>query len=259
MSQALENIELASLHFAPPVLVLGGIIVVAAGLFTWLGGLRWSMIIAAVLGSGVGLGCALVFTDRTIVPIALLTLIPAAFASFLKKPLIIMSGGVFAAVGCIVLFIAPSLDSISLNPPVHQMPYTDGTRSALTVQETALEIKAEVLFWADALATSAEGISPTAFAMGGGAAILVLGTGFIFPRLVASLTCASMGTVLINAGMVIVLLYKGARPLTHLYNKGAFFGIVTLAMIAFGTFSQLILCPGKAKRPDMETQNNGGK
>ena len=259
MSQALENIELASLHFAPPVLVLGGIIVVAAGLFAWLGGLRWSMIVAAILGSLVGLSCALLFTDRSIVPIALLTVVPAAFASFLKKPLIIMAGGGFAAVGCIVFFTGLSLENVSLRPPEHPMPYKDGQRSAISVEETAAEIKTEVLFWVDALEKSAEQITPTAIALGGGAAILVVGTGFIFPRLIASLTCASMGTALITAGMVFALLYKGARPLTHLYNKGAFFGVVILAMIAFGTFSQLILCPGKAKKPDMETQTRGGK
>ena len=57
------------------------------------------------------------------------------------------------------------------------------------------------------------------------------------------------GVALIFAGMVLVLLYKGARPLTGIYQMPAFFGFVVIAMTAFGTFAQLLLCPGRTKKP----------
>ncbi|RKY04303.1 MAG: hypothetical protein DRP66_11905 [Planctomycetota bacterium] len=79
------------------------------------------------------------------------------------------------------------------------------------------------------------------------------------PRFVAAATCASLGTVAIFAGMILVLLYKGARPLTGIYQMPAFFAAAVVAMAAFGTFVQLLLCPTRTKKPQGESETSGGK
>jgi hypothetical protein len=43
--------------------------------------------------------------------------------------------------------------------------------------------------------------------------------------------------------MVLLLLYKGAMPVTVIDRKAPFFAAVFGAMIAFGTIEQLVLCP----------------
>jgi len=70
-----------------------------------------------------------------------------------------------------------------------------------------------------------------------------LGTGFFFGRLVPALFCAACGTALIFAGMVLLLLFKGAESLEYISTNEPFYDTVFAAMLAFGTVVQLILCP----------------
>jgi hypothetical protein len=62
-------------------------------------------------------------------------------------------------------------------------------------------------------------------------------------NLTSALCSAVLGTLLIFAGMVLLLLYKGAMPVTVIDRKAPFFAAVFGAMIAFGTIEQLVLCP----------------
>ncbi len=255
MSKALENLELASLHFAPEILLVGGIIVIAAGLATWLGGLKLTPWIAAIIAAFAGLTVALLFTTPSPISICAMTAIPAGIACFLKKPIVIFAGAALVlAVGAII-GLGPTIKNAPLSPPRHLMPYEGGIRKALSVSETAMEIKAEALFWAETLKDAAKQAPTAGFAIGGVAALLVLAGGFVLPRLIAAVTCASLGTTMIYTGMIFVLLFKGARPLTHIYNRAPFYCSVAMAMIVFGTFTQLVLCPSISKNADSKQKS----
>ncbi|MHC4088531.1 MAG: hypothetical protein ACYSU5_25490 [Planctomycetota bacterium] len=62
-------------------------------------------------------------------------------------------------------------------------------------------------------------------------------------NLTSALCSAVLGALLIFAGMVLLLLYKGAMPVTVIDRKAPFFAAVFGAMVAFGTVEQLVLCP----------------
>ncbi len=248
------------MHFASQLLVGGGIVVVLAGLCIWLGGLRWIKFLAAGLGALAGLIGACIFTDGSATPLIAAALIAGGIGCFVKKPLVIFSGAALAAVAALVILATPAIGTAKdLNPPVHPMPYEDGQRKALTVSESVVELRGELLFWTATIASSVKRSSVTAPAIASVAAVIVIGAGFLMPRFVASVTCASLGTVLVFAGMILVLLYKGARPLTGIYHKPAFFSVAVVAMAAFGTFVQLLLCPTRKNKPQGESQTSGGK
>ena len=260
MAQSLQNIEISALHFASQLLVVGGIVVVLAGLCIWLGGLRWIKFLAAGLGASAGLIGACIFTDGGAVPFIATALIGGGLGCFVKKPVVIISGAVLAAVAALVILTTPAMAATKdLNPPMHPMPYEDGQRKTLTVSESAVELKDELLFWTATIASSVKSSSVATPAIACVAAVIVIGAGCVAPRFVAAVTCASLGTVTVFAGMILVLLYKGARPLTGMYQTPTFFGVAVVAMVAFGTFVQLLLCPGRTKKPQGESQTSGGK
>lgn len=70
----------------------------------------------------------------------------------------------------------------------------------------------------------------------------ILVTGSIFWRCIWALCCATLGTMLIFAGMILLLLYKGAVPISHISSKQSFYTAVFITMTAFGTIEQLLLC-----------------
>ena len=260
MAQSLQNFELSALHFASQLLVGGGIVVVLAGLCIWLGGLRWIKFLAAGLGALAGLIGACILTDGSATPLIAAALITGGLGCFVKKPLVILSGAVLAAVAALVIMATPAIAAAEdLNPPVHPIPYEDGQRKTLTVSESVVELRNELLFWTATIASTVKGSSVAAPATACVAAVIVIGAGFMMPRFVAAAICASLGTVTVFAGMILVLLYKGARPLTGMYHKPTLFAVVVVAMAAFGTFAQLLLCPARTKKPQDKSQTNGGK
>jgi len=64
--------------------------------------------------------------------------------------------------------------------------------------------------------------------------------------------------MLIFAGMIVMLLPKGSMPLTYLYDKAAFFKLTVMVMVAFGTVTQLLLCPVERRKHDGRTQKKAG-
>lgn len=257
MSEALKNLELASLHFAPEILVLGGIGVVVAGLAVWLGGLKFTAAIAAVTAAAIGLVVCLLFVTPSPVTICAVTMIPAAISCLLQKPFAILAGALLALTVGALIGMTSTLAGTPLSPPKHPYPYESGHRVALSIPQTAAEIKSEALFWADTFRDAAGRTAPVEFAAGAIAAVLLIGGGFLMPRQATAFACASLGTAMICVGMTLVLLYKGARPLTHLYSRGGFYGTVALAMIAFGAFTQLVLCPAKGKKKGGKKEKSG--
>jgi hypothetical protein len=87
----------------------------------------------------------------------------------------------------------------------------------------------------------------------------ILVTGSLFWHLASALCCAALGTMLIFAGMILLLLYKGAAPISRICGKQPFYTTVFIAMTAFGTTEQLLLCQRAKKRPTAKKQTNQGK
>jgi hypothetical protein len=75
-------------------------------------------------------------------------------------------------------------------------------------------------------------------------AVIFIAAGFFQWRFTSALCCAALGTMLVFAGMILLLLYKGAAPVSRLCLNQTFYLGVFAAMTAFGTIEQLLLCQG---------------
>ena len=94
-----------------------------------------------------------------------------------------------------------------------------------------------------------------AAACGVGAIVLV----FFLPRLTAAVIFGVIGTVVIFAAMILLLLNKGSQPMSHVYMNGGFYATAAVAMTVFGGGVQLLLCPRKKKKVDNEKDDKGDK
>jgi hypothetical protein len=73
-------------------------------------------------------------------------------------------------------------------------------------------------------------------------AVFFLAVGFSRQRLTSAFCCAVLGTMLIFAGMILLLLYKGAAPASRICQNQLFYQGIFGAMIVFGMAEQLLLC-----------------
>lgn len=77
----------------------------------------------------------------------------------------------------------------------------------------------------------------------------ILIAGSVFWRLVSALGCAVLGTLLIFAGMIMLLSYKGIQPVSYIGQRQSFYLGVFSAMVIFGMVAQLLFCRGVQKHP----------
>lgn len=87
----------------------------------------------------------------------------------------------------------------------------------------------------------------------------IVGAGFFFRRLVPALCCAALGTILIFAGMILLLLHKGSMPVSYISSRQPFYAVVFAAMIAFGTIEQLLFCRCAGKKSIAKKETSKGK
>jgi hypothetical protein len=73
-------------------------------------------------------------------------------------------------------------------------------------------------------------------------AVFFIVTGFFKQQLTSAFCCAALGTMLIFGGMILLLLYKGAAPISRICQNRLFYQSIFGIMTAFGMAEQLLLC-----------------
>jgi len=244
MLEIAQNFEQMSGRLSPIVLITPGLTAVIVGLIVWLAGLRFRRIIVAVLGAFIGSVCGLFAIGRNVVAAAVLAAVAALIAATLHRIFIaILAACLAAALGFSVGYLVKPYVGIS----EETIPTNE---SRLPVQGTALSVDESVRLMKGYLIDVGDKIRQVCSEMPlyNWAIIVVLlvifVTGeFYFWRLTTALYCATLGTLFVFAGMILLLLYKGAEPISGIRRGTLLYLGVFGVMIVFGTIEQLLLCP----------------
>lgn len=217
MIEISQNLEQMISELSPTFLVGVGIGSVLAGLFIWLGGLGFRKYLVAIAGAFAGGISGFFITGRN----TALALVSAGggvvIALVLEKIFITVMAAILAAVlGFTVMGRICVGQADSLEQACSQMPLYSWAMIAVLV-------------------------------------IISIAAGFFFRRLISALCFAAFGTMLLFAGMILLLSYKGTEPISYMSAKPSFYGMIFAAMAAFGTIEQLLLCrfaKAKTKREE---------
>ena len=227
MLEIARNFEQAAAGFSPVFLIGLGVAAVLSGLFVWLGGLGLRKLLITIVGAAAGAVCGFFIIGRSVIPAVLLAGLAAGLAVIFERVFITILAAVLAAALCFAALAWPYVEnaagfSAAIKQVCSQMPAYN---------------------WAIIAA----------------AAVIFTAAGVFLWRLVSALCCAALGTLLISAGMISLLLYKGAAPVTCIIRRAPFYAMVFATMIIFGTIEQLLLCRRFiAKNPKKIKENNDG-
>jgi hypothetical protein len=231
MLEFAQNLEETARHLRPAFQVGLGIGCVVIGLLVWLGGSRFRGLLVAAIGAVVGGLCGYFLTGKNTVAAGVSAAVTAVVAILFEKVFIIIVAAGLAAVFCFAFF------SLIFNK----------ADSGGTFGQTWSHMP--IYTWAIIAAP----------------VVLILVTGVYLRRVASALCCALFGTALLFTGMILLLLYKGALPITDMSNRTLFYVALFVAMTAFGTFEQLMLCPGpkaaakKRQKAEQEEEASGRK
>lgn len=246
MLEIAHNLESVAPHFPAVVLVLPGIIAVIFGLCFWLAGLSASKVLAAITGATVALCCLSFLPTPNILALILVVGFGIALAIIFSRTVVVLLTTILvAAVGFLLLSVAYAEKDRNLQTfPKYQI----WSAQKYNFSES-IDIAAGLAD--DVIDAAKEAGSKMPFYV---CAILALITVFafvgaiIFRQAGTAFGCSLAGTLLVFAGMILLLLFKGSRPLSVIFSKAAFYIPVFLAMVAFGVIEQLVLCPAARKK-----------
>jgi hypothetical protein len=269
MLEIAQDFEQIAPRFAPVVLIGPGIVCVIVGLFVWLAGLRFRRVLIAVLGAAIGSILGFFVIGRSFISAMIVTGLTALIAVVFERLFIaVLTACLVAALGfaighLIKPYIGISEEAIPINQS--RKPVYGPT---LGVGESVQLMKTYIIDVSNKIKQACSEMPLYKWAIIAVLVVIFITGRFYFWRLTSALYCAISGTILIFAGTILLLLYKGAMPVTGIYHRASLYTGVFTAMTAFGTIEQLLLCPwlkGKvirrreAKRDKDEDKASRGK
>lgn len=247
MLEVCQHFEQVASRFSPAVLIGAGSAGVVAGLFVWLGGLGLRRILLAVAGVVTGGVCGFLLTGGNIIfSVAAGALAVLIAVVFEKIFIVILTGALAAAFGFAVL--AGRYIEHSDSSEQYRAFETQGAAEPLSIGETLETFKVYAADFSDAIRQTCLQMPLYSWAIIAALIVIVVTAGLFFWRPTSALCCAALGTVLIFGGMILVLLYKGAEPISAIYRRGQFYLCVFTGMIVFGTVEQLLVCRRRTEK-----------
>jgi hypothetical protein len=262
MLEASQNLEQVAIFFAPRILIIPGILSILIGLCIWLGGLRFNRLIATVGGALAGLILTFQVTEHRAATITLAVLVGAGLALFFKRIAVILIAVLITALAVLIISAGPDYQAATPVPlSEFQFSGNSGTEEKLDVEESLEIVKLFLNYYyteiSNTVREGAKNPEGLAFALIG--ALIIAAFGAFMSRLTVSVTLSVLGVGIICLGMILLLLYKGAHPISHIYERMAIYNSVFLIMIVFGAAVELLLCPNKKKKLLEAKANNGEK
>lgn len=250
MSDVLGPVEETLKNVVPLLLAGPGVVLVLAGLFLWLGGLRWLKPMAAFVAASVGLACAWMFTSRQLVPMLCCTLIPVMAAFLLDKAIVAALGACLA--GVIVLLFPLFVDPALRKAVSSQVPAPPVVREISV--SGSVEFVEELAGWSAEWGKAFWKVLPAGRKTAAAATLVgVLVAAILMWRWICALTCSVLGTAMIFSGMGLLLLSKGPEAIAYTTGKMPYLGLAAAVMAVLGTLLNRWLCPAKVKSNKTQT------
>jgi len=244
MLRILQDFETAiggAVRLSPLVLVGPGLAAVIVGLFIWLGGLGFRKLLVAVAGAICGGICGFFAIGQNIVSAAFAAVLAAALAMVFERLFIAILTAALAAVFAFVVLAGPYVENSQQATPIS--PGEVSVQGpAISTRESVEKMKAYIINAGQRIKHAGLQMPVYRWAIIMVLALIFIVAGFYLWRLASALCCSVLGTTLIFAGMILLLLYKGALPVSIICSKTSFYVTVFIAMTAFGTSGQLLLC-----------------
>ncbi|MBN1505506.1 MAG: hypothetical protein JW955_01600 [Sedimentisphaerales bacterium] len=239
MIELFKSFEHAAGGLHPLVLIVPGLGMVALGLFVWLGGLGFRRALFALLGAAVGGIAALLIVNDNGVVAGASAMVGALFAAICQRVFTALLLGLLAVVVSFVIIACPHLREYHGSLIGGQ---DIGRSQTLTARDSLRVMRAYGLDLVDGLRRAAGRLTPVQWAAVAAATAGTLTLGVLFQSFGGALSCATLGTTMIFAGLLLLTIFKGSAPIGRLAGQPAFYGLVFVGMAVFGTLEQLTLC-----------------
>ena len=260
MLETIQNFESVMGQAArdnPLVVIAPSSAAVAVGLFVWLGGLGFKRVLMAIAGAAGGAALGYFVIGWGVIPTAISAGMAAVIAAIFDRVFIALLAAILVAgIGFCVL-VSPLINTENAQAE------PEAQDAVVESNESMEELKVFLLDVGSKIKGACSEVPVYQWLILALLSIIFLVGGFVFQRLAGAACFSVLGTLLIAAGMVLLLLYKGVSPLGRVGNRPLMYAGIFAGMAAFGTIEQLLLCQGglikAAKKTKAEDDDGTGK
>ncbi|MGB2865471.1 MAG: hypothetical protein WBC05_19230 [Sedimentisphaerales bacterium] len=259
MLEIFQNFEQVAARFSPSILIGSGVVFLLLGLCIWLGGLALRKILISIAGLACGIVVGLFVVGRNIFSASLSAALASLIALIFQKVLCVLLAAALAAAVAFTILAEPYFEQAETTEVQNEMSEQTTTAG---LDETLEELKIFALDAGEKIKQAGSKIPVQIWAIIAAPAVIFLVCGVLLWRWTTALFFSVTGTMVVFLGMIFLLSYKGTEPVSHIRSMPLISAVVFLAMAAFGTIVQLLLCksskkqkitkikPGKSKKKD---------
>lgn len=260
MFEVLKNFESVmggAERLSPAVLVGPGVAALVVGLFVWLGGLGFKKIVAGIAGAiGGGILGAVVLGWAALSAAGASVVAAIAAAVFEKVSITALAAALATAIG-IAFFIGPYVE---ITPAPGSRAESPTEVTILSVGRSVAKVKSWAVDVGGAIRKACSLMPGHKWAIAAVLGLIFIACGSFFWRPTAALYFSAVGTILVFAGMILLLFNKGVMPVSRICRRPSVYSAVFAAMVVFGMAEQLILCRGaKAQSAKKGAGKNANK
>lgn len=249
--QNFESIMGPAARDYPLYVIVPGIAAVVVGLFVWLAGLGFKRVLMAIVGAAVGAGLGYVAIGRDVIPAAVSAGVVAVIAALFERVFIALFAAILVAVISLAVLVGPRINIENAQAEPEDWNITVDSNESMEQPKAYLNDLGSKIRQAYSEVPVYKWIIIALIT------VIVLVVGFVFRRLTAASYFSVLGTMLIAAGLILLLLYKGAAPLSRVGNRPMMYAGIFAGLAAFGTVEQLLFCRGGLIKPAKKTQAEG--
>ncbi len=230
-------------RLSPIVLVAPGVVLAVLGLVTWLSGMSLRRVVLACFGAAVGALASLIVNGQNPAAAGASAGCGAALGVLLPRAVLAV---LLAAVGLAMAFAVLARAPLSEPRGTLFGALDTGQTERYTVPQSLDVVRTYGVDVVDRVSVAARTLAPLKWVILAAIGLGLLLFGLLFGWTAGALTCSLLGTALVFTGLALLLLFKGSDPVERIQQQGAFYGLVLVGMVAFGTLEQLLICrPGK--------------
>ncbi len=254
MLDMLINFEHSAVNLSPVVLLSLGIAAVAIGLVLWLAGMALRKLFLFTTGAVAGAIVGFYFVGRKTISAAGLAALFAVVVAFLDKLFVTLLAAALAVT------IAISIMAWHYDVQVSAEPVTEKLAAPLNDAQTLEFLKNSLTDFVRHVEDVYRSMPSHYWLIFPVLIAAFIAAGLFCWNLICAWLWAAAGTILIFAGMIALLLYKGSTPIYAILNNGNYYAAVFTAMVAIGTIVQLLLFHHiKTKEPKAITKQDNQK
>ena len=251
--QNFESVVIPAARDYPLYVIAPGSAAVVVGLFVWLGGLGFKRVLMAIAGSAGGFSMGYFAIGWGIIPSAVSAGVLALIAAIFDRVFIaLLAALLVAGIGFAVL-VGPRISTENAQPATTEQQPGQGELEAQGATESSDEsmekLEAHLFDVGGQVKSACSEVPVYQWLIVALLAVIVLVVGFLLRRLAGATYFSVLGTLFIAVGLVVLLLFKGATPLSRVGNRPLMYAGIVAGMVAFGAVEQLLFCRGGILKP----------